>query len=127
MNAAEIAGQLSDRILKLVEELLPNGRRDGREWRVGNIAGEAGSSLSVRLIGPKAGLWHDFATGESDDALNLVRAALFVWSGEDDFEDTLLSRFLAAGGDPDRIFPVQHVINGGDKRAFDPGQDIPML
>jgi hypothetical protein len=76
MNAADVSGLLSDRILGLVEELLPNGRRDGREWRVGNVMGEAGSSLAVHLIGPKAGLWHDFATSESGDALDLVRAAL---------------------------------------------------
>jgi hypothetical protein len=78
LSASEVAGELSDRILKIVEELFPAGRCDGREWRVGNIAGEAGSSLAVHLTGPKAGLWHDFATGESGDALDLVRAALGI-------------------------------------------------
>ena len=65
------------------------------------------------------GLWPDGTRAQLGDVL--------LWSGEDDFEDTILPRFLVAGGDPDRIFPVQHVINDGDKRAFDPGQDIPML
>ena len=65
------------------------------------------------------GLWPDGTRAQLGDVL--------LWSGEDDFEDTILPRFLVAGGDPNRIFPVQHVINDGDKRAFDPGQDIPML
>ena len=76
LSASDVADELSGRILKLVEELLPAGRRDGREWRVGSITGEAGSSLAVNIIGPKAGLWHDFATGESGDALDLVATIL---------------------------------------------------
>lgn len=80
-SAADISAALSDRILKLVQELLPDGHRDGREWRVGNVHGEPGSSLAVHLVGPKAGVWHDFATGESGDALDLVRAWLDVEMG----------------------------------------------
>jgi putative DNA primase/helicase len=78
MTAAEIAGKLADRIQSLTAELLPNGRRDGREWRVGSVMGEAGSSLAVCLAGTKAGVWHDFATGESGDALDLVCSVLDI-------------------------------------------------
>jgi hypothetical protein len=77
-SAADISGPLSAKILQLVQDLLPQGHRDGREWRVGNVYGEPGSSLAVHLVAPKAGVWHDFATGESGDALDLVRAALDV-------------------------------------------------
>jgi hypothetical protein len=31
-----------------------------------------------RRSGEKAGFWHDFATGESGDALDLVKAALGI-------------------------------------------------
>jgi hypothetical protein len=78
MNAGYISSALAGRITALVLDLLPTGRRDGREWRVGNVHGEPGSSLAIRLSGQKAGLWYDFATGESGDALDLVRAALEV-------------------------------------------------
>lgn len=76
MNAADISDRLADRIRELVLGLLPNGRRDGREWRAGSVKGEAGSSLAVHLSGPKSGIWHDFATDESGDALDLVAAVL---------------------------------------------------
>jgi hypothetical protein len=53
-----------------VKDVLPAGHREGREWRAGNVQGDQGSSLAVRLSGPKAGLWNDFASGESGDALS---------------------------------------------------------
>ena len=65
-------------IYALVQTLLPCGRREGHEWRVGSIAGETGSSLGVHLTGRKSGLWADFALGIGGDALDLVRAVLGV-------------------------------------------------
>jgi hypothetical protein len=78
LAAAEIARALATRVDQLVKDVLPAGRREGREWRAGNVQGDQGSSLAVRLSGPKAGLWNDFASGESGDALDLVHAALDV-------------------------------------------------
>lgn len=53
--------------------LLPNGKRDGREWRCGSVSGEAGASLGVHLQGDKAGVWADFASGQSGDLIDLWR------------------------------------------------------
>jgi hypothetical protein len=78
LAAGEIAHRLAPRIDQLVRDLLPAGHREGREWRVGNVQGDQGASLAVRLSGQKSGAWHDFATGQSGDALDLVRAALDV-------------------------------------------------
>jgi Toprim domain len=78
LAAGEIARTLARRVDQLVKDLLPAGHREGGEWRTGNVQGDQGSSLSVRLSGQKAGLWNDFASGESGDALDLVRAALDV-------------------------------------------------
>ncbi len=39
-----------------------------------SIDGEVGQSLGVRLSGPKAGLWKDFATGGCGDPLDLIQA-----------------------------------------------------
>jgi hypothetical protein len=78
LKAGEIARMLARRVDQLVKDLLPAGRREGREWRVGNVQGDQGSSLAVRLSAQKAGLWIDFASDESGDALDLVRAALDV-------------------------------------------------
>jgi putative DNA primase/helicase len=79
MRAAEtISRMLAERAEALVMDLLPNGRRDGAEWRIGSTLGEPGNSLSVRLIGKKSGVWADFATGQNGDALDLVREVLGV-------------------------------------------------
>jgi hypothetical protein len=82
MTAAHVAQALAERIEALVRELLPNGTREGHEWRAGNVHGDRGSSLAVRLHGLKAGIWCDFATGQSGDALDLVRAVLRCGTGE---------------------------------------------
>jgi hypothetical protein len=78
LTASEIARMLAGHIDRLVTDLLPAGHCEGREWRTGNVQGDQGSSLAVRLSGQKSGLWNDFATGESGDALDLVCAALDV-------------------------------------------------
>ena len=78
MTAADVGQALAERIEALVRELLPNGTRQGHEWRVGNLNGDRGFSLAVHLGGSKAGVWCDFATGERGDALDLVKAVLTV-------------------------------------------------
>jgi twinkle protein len=52
-------------------KLLPNGKRLGGKWIVGNILGDAGKSMSVELSGEKAGLWFDAAEGHGGDILSL--------------------------------------------------------
>jgi hypothetical protein len=82
MTAADVARALAERIEALVRDLLPNGTRQGHEWLVGNVYGDQGSSLAVHLSGPKAGVWCDFATSDSGDALDLLKAVLGVNMGE---------------------------------------------
>lgn len=76
----EIVGLLASRIDALCLDLLPAGVREGREWRVGSVAGEAGRSMAVHLDGPRAGVWCDWAGRAEDrgDALDLVAAVLFA-------------------------------------------------
>jgi hypothetical protein len=118
LTAAEIARLLAARMSELAPELLPGGHREGREWRAGSIAGDAGSSLGVHLAGTRAGVWCDFATGEAGDALDLLRAAFGFdtgaamawsrrWLGIDDGAAELPRRAAPAkqpdpGPDPDR-------------------------
>jgi putative DNA primase/helicase len=65
------------------------------------------------------GKWPDGTQADAGDVM--------VWSGEDDPEDTLLPRFLAAGGVRERIHFVKGVIEQGKPRAFDPSTDMPAL
>jgi len=71
MTPSEIASRLADRVSDVSRHLLPSGKREGAEWRVGSTCGDAGKSLGVCLKGAKAGVWCDFSTGESGDLLDL--------------------------------------------------------
>lgn len=80
-------GRLSTRVADLSERLaqnaqavcrhyLPAGRREGRYWMVGDIAGSPGRSLYVRLFETERGTignWVDAATGERGDLIDLIR------------------------------------------------------
>ena len=74
MTPSEIASRLADRVNDVCHYLLPAGKREGSEWRVGSTNGEKGQSLGVHLKGDKAGVWCDFSTGETGDLLDLWRA-----------------------------------------------------
>ncbi|MGM9454750.1 toprim domain-containing protein [Legionella bozemanae] len=69
--AKEVSKQLALRAEDIASHLLPNGKRKGHEWCVGNVHGESGASLKVHLSGDKAGVWCDFATGDKGDLLDL--------------------------------------------------------
>ena len=53
-----IASAALEQAETLVPRWLPAGRRNGAEWLVGDLAGNAGSSLSINL---RTGRWADFA------------------------------------------------------------------
>ena len=74
MNASELSQRMASDAAAIAQFLLPNGKRQSGEWKVGGISGEEGKSLSVRLSGAKAGVWADFASGESGDLLDLWAA-----------------------------------------------------
>jgi hypothetical protein len=52
---------------------------------------------------------------------------VLMWSGEDGLADTLLPRFLAAGGDPKRLHFVGGMRDHDKPRPFDPAADMPHL
>ncbi len=72
MTFAELNAALIPSAETLCGQLLPGGRREGREWIAGSTQGEAGRSLKVILEGAKAGVWKDFATDEGGDLLKLI-------------------------------------------------------
>lgn len=63
------------RLPEVLARLLPGGKVVGGEWQVGSLQGQAGKSLKVRLYGPRAGMWCDFATGDrGGDVVSLAAA-----------------------------------------------------
>ncbi|MDR5777359.1 MULTISPECIES: toprim domain-containing protein [unclassified Caballeronia] len=71
MNARELSALMAESAEHIAAHLLREGKKQGREFKAGSIAGEAGNSLSVCVSGAKRGVWKDFATGETGDMLAL--------------------------------------------------------
>ena len=77
-DAAEVARRLAENAEAVCKEYLSEGRRQGRYWQVGDVQGNPGRSLFVRLTGPfsgpgAAGKWTDAANGQYGDLLDLIR------------------------------------------------------
>lgn len=70
-SAKDIATILAERAEEVARYLLPAGKKAGNEWAIGSVDGEAGQSLKFCLSGSKKGIFCDFATGQSGDALDL--------------------------------------------------------
>lgn len=75
-RAAELSERLAQNAQAVCRHYLPAGRREGRYWMVGDVAGTPGRSLYVRLFETGRGAignWVDAATGEHGDLLDLIR------------------------------------------------------
>lgn len=71
MNLDDIKTSLRERAEELAHYLFPHGKRNGREWQVGDVLGNPGSSFSICINGEKQGAWSDFSTGETGTLLDL--------------------------------------------------------
>lgn len=86
------------------------------------LAGAPGQGKTTIAAGAFAatvtsgGRWPDGSRCESGNVI--------VCSGEDDPADTLLPRFIAAGGDRSRIYFVQGIRDEGGLHPFDPARDM---
>jgi RecA-family ATPase len=94
--------------------LYPQGFADpkAKKFYVGNINGEPGESLSVELQGPKAGLWHDFATQEGGDIFDLWRAARGLSSFRETLKDA--AEYSGATANTPRRTPKRKNPKGGE-------------
>lgn len=95
-DARDIASRLADDAESVCRHFLPVGKRSGNYWIVGDVFGNPGRSMFVRLkgrSGRKGGRWTDAATGDHGDLLDLIRQCM----GLDSFGETLdeARRFLS--------------------------------
>ena len=74
MRANALAALLAQQAETVAAKLLPNGKREGHEWRCGGVGGESGDSLGVHLDGAKAGVWRDFSADVGGDLIGLWMA-----------------------------------------------------
>jgi hypothetical protein len=86
------------------------------------LAGKPGVAKSTIALSfcatvTSGGIWPDGASfGDPQRAV--------YWSGEDGIKDTLLPRFLAAGGERDNMSFISGVLDSEKKRPFDPSRDM---
>jgi hypothetical protein len=86
-----------------------------------STAGKSTIALSLAATATNSdGLW-------PDNQPNHDPGHVLYWSGEDGIRDTLLPRFLAAGGTPRNITFIGGIRQDGKKRAFNPAKDMESL
>lgn len=99
-----------------------------RDWLAAGklhlIAGAAGTgkttiALSLAATISQGRQWPDGTGAE--------RGSVLIWTGEDGVDDTLLPRYLASCGDPERVHFVKGTTERGKSRPFDPSTDMPQL
>jgi len=88
------------------------------------LAGSPGTgkttiAVSLAATVTRGASWPDGGQAAPGDVL--------IWSGEDGMADTLLPRFLAAGGDRRRLHFVGDVNESGQSRPFNPATDLQRL
>ena len=88
------------------------------------FAGRPGCLKTTTAIGFAAGVT---VGGYWPDGTRMAQGNVVVWSGEDAIDDTLLPRFIAAGGDREHIAFIAGVEEDGKSRAFDPARDMEAL
>ncbi len=110
----EVFGSLTARLEGVLGYLYPNGFADkqGRKFYIGSVDGEEGESLSVELTGPKAGLWHDFATGEGGDIFALWQVARGLPSFRETLKDA--AEYAGATANTPRRTPKRKNPKGGE-------------
>lgn len=98
-----LAADLLARADSLLPDWFPQGRRQGREFVCGNLAGEAGDSLKVNT---DTGRWSDFATGESGGDMVSLYAAKERVSQAEAFRALGGRASAAAGPAGEPVIPV---------------------
>src|SRR5215467_3589309 len=101
--AADVARSLAQRAEVVCRHYLCNGRRTGRYWHVGDVFNTTGQSLYVHLYGSRAGKWHDAATGEHGDLLDLIALNQHLSPLEAVLDEAY--RFLALPWVPQSAYP----------------------
>lgn len=122
VDIAEVVAGLAARIRGLAAELLPQGIIEGAEYRVGSVAGERGRSMAIRLYGERAGVWADFSSGETGDALDLVAAVLFRGDKKQAFR-WALGWLGLDNSDPRRLAVTRRAVDQAKRRADQAGDE----
>lgn len=116
IDLKDIASMLADRIEDLCADVLPRGRRHGKNWVDANVAaGGLGDSMMVCLQGPNRGVFNHFGAGRAGDAIDLI--AYVLYNGDKKKAVAYAKSFL--GLDNARPHDVERVRSRARKAAQD--------
>lgn len=104
-----------------VQWLWPNWLALGKFHLLAGAPGQGKTTIAMSMAATvtTGGHWPDGSRCEAGNVL--------IWSGEDDYTDTLLPRLIAAGADRSRVFFIDGMRMGNVIRQFDPSTDMRSL
>ena len=105
VSTTAIRQQLLGRLDQVLSYLLPAGRVKHGVFEVGDLQGNTGESLKVALQSGKAGMWHDFATGEGGDIFDLWAACHHLYT-QHQFPQVVSSASQWLGRSSPALMPV---------------------
>lgn len=110
----EVLGRILPQLEGVLGYLYPQGHADpkGQNFFIGDVTGSAGESLNIVLRGERAGLWHDFATGEGGDIFDLWKAARGLPTFRDVLQD--MGDYSGASENTPRRTPKRKAAKGGE-------------
>ena len=128
-SIADLARRLAQDAEAVCRHYLPNGRRQGRYWIVGDLANNPGRSLYVRLYGPDhgkgaAGHWTDAAAAEYGDLLDLIRGARRLGTMRETVDEARRFLSLPRCEPPQRQAPAPAGSPEAARRLFAMGRPI---
>jgi len=65
--------------------------------------------------------------GRWPDGTQSIVGNVVIWSGEDDPADTLVPRLILSGADLSRVYFIDDIREGNERRSFDPARDMEPL
>jgi putative DNA primase/helicase len=120
-QAAVIIREAGSYAVKPINWLWPGWIARGKLHIIGGAPGTAKTTLAIECAATvsRGGTWPDGSVAIQGDVL--------MWSGEDDIEDTLAPRLIAAGADLSRVKFIEATRDENGPRPFDPAIDMPRL
>ncbi|MDR3387718.1 MAG: AAA family ATPase [Rudaea sp.] len=99
-----------------------------RQWiargKLHILAGAPGTGKTTLAITIAAAIT---VGGNFPDGTKAPLSNVLIWSGEDDWGDTLAPRLKAAGADMEHVFFVGDTVGDNEPRPFDPARDLAPL
>ncbi|MCK7577640.1 MAG: AAA family ATPase [Chromatiales bacterium] len=104
-----------------IQWLWPGWLAKGKVHLLAGAPGTGKTTVSVALAATitQGSLWPDGTETPEGDVL--------IWSGEDDIQDTLLPRLMAAGADLSKVHFITSTFKDGASYPFDPSTDMDFL